>query len=119
MEIKICKTKAVMFGGMQTGCVREEDCAKMQNECKDNVCPDCDKGFPCHASLANHRVNCQSPALPGAYTIDRIVDTCTTSLGVHYRVKWMGKNPKTLEKWNDTWESASAQLADASTPITE
>ena len=118
MEIKICKTKAVMFGGMQTGCVREEDCAKMQNECKDNVCPDCDKGFPCHSSLANHRVNCQSPALPGHYTIDQIVDQCTNSHGLHFRVRWAGLNTKTLERWNDTWEKASTRLADAPTEIT-
>ena len=49
MEIKICKTKAVFFGGMQTGCVRESDCAKRQTECRTHVCMECDKGFPCHS----------------------------------------------------------------------
>ena len=34
MEINISKTKAMLIGGMQTGCVRETDCVKMQTECK-------------------------------------------------------------------------------------
>ena len=37
MEIKISKTKAMLLGSMQIGCVRDEDCVKKQAEFTDHA----------------------------------------------------------------------------------
>ena len=58
MEIKISKTKAMLLGSMQTGCVRETDCVNIQPNFTEHECPDCRLGFPTYCGLVHHRVNC-------------------------------------------------------------
>ena len=57
MIIKIPKTKAMLVGSMDTGCVREEDCVAHQAQCVTHVCENCQEGFPKHASLVHHQRN--------------------------------------------------------------
>ena len=54
IEIKILKTKAMLLGAMQTGCVREEDCVQKQADCTTHVSPDCQEGLPRHSPLVHH-----------------------------------------------------------------
>ena len=120
MTVKITKTKCMLVGAEDTGCVREEDCeeimearnAKGDFKCK-HECPDCGERFTTHAGLTAHGQHCADPTVEGRFVVKRVVDSTTTSRGEHYRVQWEGRNSLTGEPWMDTWQGEVKMRTDA------
>ena len=115
MEIKICKTKAMLVGAQDTGVAREEDCVAVQQDSSvcTHRCADCGDAFPSASSLSAHKQHCRSPATQQSWGVSAVTDDARTSMGLQYRVAWAGKNAETGRTWLDSWEPAARLGEDA------